>query len=342
MISKSSHSEKHQNHDETHKHPHNHEHGEAVNNCPPGHHKSETSGHHGHSHGITGEKNMLAAIALNTAITVAEIAGGLFSGSLSLLSDAFHNMSDVVSLIISYIAMLVGKKSKSSTKTYGYKRAEILAALANVIALFFVSGFIIYEAVIRFANPKPVNSVIMLSVAFIGLLGNGISVAMLFRDSKSNLNIKSAFLHLLGDTVSSIAVILTATVLLFKPWYFLDTVISIAISLYIIKESLSILMESINILMQGAPKGINKYKITEELYSLPDFKIKDIHHIHIWDITPGKTVFDAHIVVDKDSLQNADEIISRVNRVLSEDFHISHSTIQLESDNFNHCVTCDL
>jgi len=306
-------------------------------------HDHEQHGHHhGHDHGLTGEKNILKAVILNIIITAAEIAGGIISGSLSLLSDAFHNLSDVVSLIISYIAILVGKKSKSSTKTYGYKRAEILAALANVIVLFFVSGFIIYEAIKRLSRPEPVNSVIMLSVAFVGLLGNGISVAMLFKDSKSSLNIKSAFLHLLGDTVSSVAVILTAIVLLFKPWYILDTLISMFISLYIIKESVSILLESINILMQGVPKGLDKNKIKKKIYSLRGLGIRDIHHIHMWDITPGRTVFDAHIVVDKVRLKDADRIIMKVNSSLSKDFHISHSTIQIESENFNHCVTCDL
>ena len=298
--------------------------------------------HDGHSHGITGEKDLLRAVILNFAITAAEIIGGLLSGSLALLSDAFHNLSDAISLIISYIALLIGKRSKSATKTYGYKRAEILAALGNVIVLFFVSGFIIYEAVIRISRPAHINIVIMLCVAFVGVLGNGMSVAMLIKGAKSNMNIKSSLLHLLGDTFSSVAVILTAVILMFKPWYILDTVISIAISLYIIKESLSILLDSINILMQGVPKGLDKTKIKDKIYSLKGLGIRDIHHIHMWDITPGKTVFDAHIVVDKKNLKDADHIIEQVNHALSNDFHISHSTIQIESENFNHCVTCDL
>ena len=306
-----------------------------TGSCPAGH-------HHGHSHGITGEKNLLGAIALNTLITAAEIAGGIISGSLALLSDAFHNLSDVVSLVISYIAILVGKKSKSSTKTYGYKRAEILAALANVITLFFVCGYIIYEAIKRLSNPEPINTVIMLSVAFVGLLGNGISVAMLIKDAKNNINIKSAFLHLLGDTFSSIAVIITAVILMFKPWFILDTIMSIALAIYIIKESISILLESIHILMQGVPKGLDKAKIVKSISAIKGLKTKDIHHIHMWDITPGQTVFDAHIVVDKKYLKDADRIIKKVNRVLSKEFHISHSTIQLESGTDVHCMTCDL
>jgi cobalt-zinc-cadmium efflux system protein len=289
-----------------------------------------------------GEKSLLFSFFLNIFITVAEIAGGILSGSLSLLSDAFHNLSDSASLLISYIALLIGKKSKSPSKTYGYKRAEILAALANVIILLLVCFYIIFEAVKRISHPEKINTGLMLIVAFLGLFGNGISVLMLFKDSKKNINIKSSFLHLLGDTISSFAVILTAVVLFFKPWYLLDTIMSIAISLYIIKESISILMESVNILMQGAPRGLNKDEIIKKLMSEKELKIRGIHHIHMWDITPGKTVFDVHIVVDQEHLKDANLIIGRINHILQEDFHISHSTIQLESGSLSHCISCDL
>jgi cobalt-zinc-cadmium efflux system protein len=297
---------------------------------------------HAHAHAPSGEKNLLISIVLNMLITVAEIIGGIMSGSLALLSDAFHNFSDVISMIISYIAILVGKKSKNAGKTYGYKRAEILAALFNVIALFVVCGYIIYEAVMRFSHPQPIKSGLMIIVATVGLLGNGISVLLLFKNAKENINIRSAFLHLIGDTVSSVAVIIIAAILLFKPWYILDTIASILIAVYILKESIAILMESLNILMQGAPKGLDYKKIKEKLMALPRLGIKDIHHIHAWDITPGNTIFDAHIVVEKTNLSNADEIIEKINVVLSKEFGICHSTIQLESEGFSHCVSCEL
>jgi cobalt-zinc-cadmium efflux system protein len=295
-----------------------------------------------HTHAPEGENNLLISIVLNAIITVAEIFGGIMSGSLALLSDAFHNFSDVVSMIISYIAILVGKKSKNSEKTYGYKRAEILAALFNVTALFVVCGYIIYEAVMRFSHPAPIKSGLMLMVASVGLLGNGISVLLLFRNAKENINIRSAFLHLLGDTISSVAVISIAALLLFKPWYILDTIASILIAVYILKESVAILMESLNILMQGAPKGLDNKKIKQSLMNIKGLDVKDVHHIHMWDITPGNTVFDAHVVVDKTSLNNADDIIEQINHVLSKEFKICHSTIQLESEGFNHCVSCEL
>ena len=299
-------------------------------------------GHSHHSHEVKGEKPLLISIFINVIITVTEIIGGILSGSLALLSDAFHNFSDVVSLIISYIAILIGKKSKNKVKTYGYKRAEIIAALFNVITLFIICAYIIYEAIKRLANPEPINAILMISIAAIGLAGNGISVALLLKDSKENINIKSAFLHLLADTISSVAVIITAVVLLFKPVYILDTILSILIAVYIVKESFSILTESINILMQGAPKGINREELKNRLLSEKTLGIKDVHHIHMWEITPGNTVFDAHVVVEKAGLQNADNIIYEINKILASEFHICHSTIQLESENFNHCITCDL
>jgi len=299
-------------------------------------------GHHHHVHSGAGERGLLISIVMNLLITAAQIAGGLLSGSLALISDAFHNLSDAVFLVISYIAMLISKRSKTADKTYGYKRAEILSALANVSVLFLVSGFIIYTAIRIISTPQHLNSGIMLFVAFIGFAGNLISALLLMKDAKNNLNIKSALVHLVGDAVSSVAVIITALILVFKPWYFLDSLMSIAISIYIIKESFSIFMESVNILMQAVPKGIAKEKIEKSIYTLKKYGIKDIHHIHVWEITPGNIVFDAHVVIDINELKKADEIIMKINRILLKEYNISHSTIQLESENFNHCVTCEL
>lgn len=320
-----SHEHSHEEHNHSHE-GHDHEHGHS----------------HGHHHHAQGEKGLIISIIINAGITAAEIIGGILSGSLALLSDAFHNLSDVISLIISYIAILIGKKSKSVSKTYGYKRAEILAALINVLALFFVCGYIIFEAAERFQHPRPINTNLMLAIAVIGLLGNGISVLLLFKDARENINIKSAFLHLLADTVSSVAVIAVAVILIFKPWYFLDAVISVIIAVYIAKESFGILMETLNILMQGAPKNIDDKEIKRRLMSENKLQIKDVHHVHMWEISPGKVVFDAHVAVPKSSLKDADTIIYGINRILADEFKICHSTIQLESDEFDHCVSCDI
>lgn len=301
---------------------------------------------HEHNHNFNKnqnqERNLLISIFINLIITISEIIGGIISGSLALLSDAFHNLSDVFALLISYFALLIGKKEKNSNKSFGYKRAEIIAALFNVIVLIIICGYIIYEAIKRIKNPENININLMLIIALIGFVGNGISVLLLFKNSKANINIKSAFLHLLADTISSVAVIIVAIIMLFKPNYILDTILSILIALYIIKESFSILMQSLNILMQATPPGYDYEKIKKRLLNDAALKIKNMHHLHIWEITPGQTVFDAHIVINKNELLNADEIIYNINKILSKEFNICHSTIQLESENFNHCTSCDL
>ncbi len=293
-------------------------------------------------HNSNSEKNLLISIFINIIITVSEIIGGIISGSLALFSDAFHNLSDVVALVVSYIAILIGKKEKDTKKSYGYKRAEIIAALFNVCVLIIICGYIVYEAIKRIKNPEVINTQIMLIIGVIGLIGNGISVIILFKNSKENINIKSAFLHLLGDTFSSVAVVIVAIIMIFKPVFILDSILSILIALYIIKESFSILAQSINILMQATPPDFDYEKIKHRLINDTTLNIKGVHHLHVWDITPGKTVFDAHIVIDKNELKNTDEIIYKINTILSKEFNICHSTIQLESEDFNHCTSCDL
>jgi cobalt-zinc-cadmium efflux system protein len=301
---------------------------------------------HEHNHKFnnnqSNEKKLLISIFINLTITIAEIIGGIISGSLALLSDSFHNLSDVFALLISYFAILIGKKEKDSKKSFGYKRAEIIAALFNVIVLIIICGYIVYEAIKRIKNPESINTNLMLIIAFIGFAGNGISVLLLFKNSNANINIKSAFLHLLADTISSVAVIIVAIIMLFKPIYILDTILSVLIALYIIKESFSILIQSLNILMQATPPGYDYEKIKKCLLNDTTLKIKNMHHLHIWEITPGQTVFDAHIVINKNELVNADEIIYNINNILLKEFNICHSTIQLESENFNHCTSCDL
>jgi len=297
---------------------------------------------HVHSHNHSSERNLLVSIVLNILITAAEVAGGLISGSLALLSDAFHNLSDVVSLFISYIAMIIARKSGNDAKTYGYKRAEILAALFNVIILLLISLFIIFVAIKRFYAPSAINAGIMLVMAALGAAINGLSALMLLKDSSKNLNIKSAFLHLLGDAVASLGVIIVALVFLFKKWYFLDSIVSILIAVYIIKESIEVLMETVNILMQGTPKGLDVNKVVARLKKEKKLCIKEVHHVHIWNISSEDVIFDAHVVVAKKCLARADEIIYKINDILACDFNISHSTIQLEGPDFVHSKECKL
>ncbi|MBN2547449.1 MAG: cation transporter [Spirochaetes bacterium] len=289
------------------------------------------------------DKKLFFVIILNIIITLSEIIGGLISGSLALLSDAFHNFSDVFSFVISFVAIKFSKRAKDESKTFGYKRAEILAALFNILTLFAACGYIIYEAVKRFITPQPINAPIMILITVIGLLGNAFSIFIIRKDVKSSINIKSSFLHLLGDTFSSIGVLLVALILLLLPkFYILDQIISILIALYIIKESFSIFFESINILMQGSPKNIEIKKIIKRLLNEKKLNIIDIHHIHLWSLSPDETIFDCHVVINEKNIENINEKIAMINEILVCEFNINHSTIQIETKGHNHSVSCNI
>jgi len=296
---------------------------------------------HSHINKNINEKKLFLTILLNIIITISEIIGGLISGSLALLSDAFHNLSDVFSLIISYIAVIISKKEKNDIKTFGYKRAEILAALFNIIILLGACCYIIYEGIKRFFMPHKINAPIMLIITIIGLLSNFASILILLKDAKKNINIKSAFLHLLGDTFSSVGVLIAALCIIFFPnLYFLDPIISIAIALYIIKESFSIFLESINILMQGKPKHLSIKKIKERLQLDKKLNIIDIHHIHIWSLSSDEIIMDCHIVLPENKVNKTNEVLKKINEILSCEFCINHSTIQVETPGYKHSKNC--
>jgi cobalt-zinc-cadmium efflux system protein len=299
--------------------------------------------HHLHIHqdNKISKNKLLVTIILNICITISEIIGGLISGSLALLSDAFHNLSDVFSLIISYIALLISRKKKDEIKTFGYKRAEILAALLNIVILLIAIFYILQEAIKRIFEPNYISAPIMIVVTIIGLLGNLFSVFLIFKDSKKNINIKSAFLHLFADTISSFGVLFVALILMFfKNLYILDSIISILIAIFIVKEGISIFMESINILMQGIPKGFNTDKIIKRLKSEKSLEIKDIHHVHIWGLSSDSIILDCHVVLPEKNLKNINVILNKINEILECDFHISHATIQIESEGFDHSKKC--
>jgi len=299
--------------------------------------------HENHSHENSNDKPLFLAIILNIIITVSEIIGGIFSSSLALLSDAFHNFSDVFALMISFIAIKISKKQKDSSKSFGYKRIEILAALLNILTLFAACSYIIYEAVKKIINPHEIKVPIMLIVATLGFLGNIFSVLLLYKGSSRNLNIKSAFLHLIGDTVSSVGVLIAGLIIIIFPkLYIIDPILSIIIAFYIIKESFSIFLESVNILMQGIPKGINAEKIMERLKNEKKLQIIDIHHMHIWSLSPDEIILDCHIVMPKDSFFNINAKLKEINEILSCEFHICHVTIQFETQGFDHTTSCKL
>lgn len=286
--------------------------------------------HRHHHHGVN-EKNLLTATFLNLVITAVEIAGGLLSGSLALLSDALHNLSDTFATLIAYLATLIGKREANSKKTFGYKRLEILAALTNAVILIVMSVFLMREAWQRLQEPSPVNSLIMLVVGMIGLLANIYAVLILRKDAGRSINVKAAYVHLIGDSLSSVVVILGSVAIRIFKIDWIDPLITVLISIYIVRSGIVILKQSVNILMQSAPEHLDlalvKFRIEQE----PE--VLNIHHIHSWMLTDREVHLEAHVELNQDlKISQLKAIQNKIEHILRKDFEISHTTLQFEFD----------
>ena len=292
----------------------------------------------GHSEGNISEKKLLITVILNFTITLTEIIGGLISNSLSLLSDAFHNLGDGIAIFIAYLAHRISKKDSNERKTFGYKRIEILAAFINSVFLVAICIFLIYNAIERFRYPEPINGLIMFIVAGIGLLANLFAVMLLKSDSTKNMNVRAAYLHLLGDTLSSVVVITGGILIYFFNISWLDPLITLLISLYIIKETYSLLKDSVNILMQSAPENLDLESIKKDIESFPE--ILNIHHIHAWNLNEREIHFEGHIDIAKDlQMSETDNVRKKIELMLAEKYQISHVTLQME---FRCCDDTDM
>ncbi|HQN49285.1 MAG TPA: cation diffusion facilitator family transporter, partial [Caldisericia bacterium] len=268
------------------------------------------------------EKNLIIVIFLNFFIFTSELLGGIFSRSLSLLSDSFHNLSDTISIVISLIAIRFSKRESSYKFTFGGKRAEIIASLFNSIFLFIVSFVLIRESIIRLTNPQIIQTDLMLIIAIIGLFLNGISVILLKNFSKDSMNIKSSYLHLLMDTLSSIAVVIGGILMMLFKIYWIDAVLTLFITLYILKEGIEIFIKSIKILMEQTPKGIDLDKLKNDVEKIEG--ISNLHHIHIWQIDEKNYLFEGHIKLKNDvPVSKADCIRKSVEDLLNNEFNIS-------------------
>jgi cobalt-zinc-cadmium efflux system protein len=285
---------------------------------------------HGHHHhpDLKG-RNLLISIFLNIIITVAQVIGGLISGSLSLLSDALHNFSDVLSLIVSYIAAKYSKKQASTNKTFGYKRAEIIAAFVNAASLIIVAIILIKEAVERFLNPQSIASDIVIWLSLLGIAANGFSVLLLKKDAKSNMNMKSAYLHLLTDMLASVAVLIGGLLMKFYQWYWVDAFLTLAIAFYLIYMGYDLLKDSTRVLMLFTPNTIQVTKIVEALHKID--KIKNVHHVHIWQLNENEVHLEAHIDFYEDiKLSEFDFILEQIEEEVFHNFGINHVNIQPE------------
>ncbi len=287
------------------------------------------SHNHSHSHPELKGKNLLISIILNLLITVAQVVGGLVSGSLALLSDALHNFSDVLSLIVSYIANLLAKKKASIDKTFGYKRAEILAAFINASTLIIVAVLLIIEAVKRFQNPEPIASNLVIWLSLLGIAANGFSVLLLKKDANTNMNMRSAYLHLLTDMLASVAVLIGGLLMKFYEVFWVDTLLTLVIALYLVWVGFDLLKESFKVLMLFTPEDIQVKDIVNKLNTIEE--IKNTHHVHVWQLNEEEIHLEAHIDFHRDlNLSEFDVILHNIEELLYNKFHINHVNIQPE------------
>jgi len=287
------------------------------------------SHHHSHSHKHSKDRNLFISILLNIVITAAQVVGGLISGSLSLLSDALHNFSDVISLLVSYIASKLAKQKASIHRTFGYKRAEILAAFINASTLVIVAILLIIEAIERFQNPQEIESSLVIWLSLIAIIANGLSVLLLKKDSVNNINIKSAYVHLLTDMMASVAVLIGGLLMKFYQMFWVDSMLTLLIALYLIWVGYKLLKTSTKILMLFTPENIDIKKVVRLVNNMP--KVNRLHHVHIWGLNDDEFHLEAHLAFSEDiSLSEFDAVLYEIETLLKEEFQINHVTIQPE------------
>ncbi len=284
-----------------------------------------------HEYRGVARSRLLLAMIVTGSVMVIEVVGSILTGSLALASDAGHMFTHLFALIISFVAIIIACKQPCHHRTYGYYRAEILAALFNSIFLFAVTAYIFYEGLLRLLNPQPVFGFEMLLVALAGLAANGISILLLHGSIKSDLNVKGAFMHMFADTASSVVIIIGAVIVYLTNWYIVDPLLGIGISVLIFIWAYGLLRDSVNVLLETAPKSMDIDTISAELKK----NIREITRItdmHVWEITSGMYSFTAHIQVAMINYAKSKEILEKINQLLGEKYGIEHTTIQLEPE----------
>jgi cobalt-zinc-cadmium efflux system protein len=275
------------------------------------------------------QPKLLFTIFLNLLITIAQITGGIISGSLALISDAIHNLSDTVSVSLAWFAQVLSRKPSTPKSTFGYKRAEILAAFINAITLIVISGYLIYEAIQRLITPQPVDAFWMFWLGLLGLVANGLSVLILEREKNKNINIRAAYLHLLGDAMTSLAVLVGAALIWMYNMVWVDAVVTVVIGVYLLVHTGKLLKESVTILMQMTPAELNIAEIEEKLVTITG--IKSVHHMHVWNLTDKILHFECRLSLNNDlPVSKTAEITCQVEKLLHDAFDIDHVTIQFE------------
>ncbi|WP_096182879.1 cation diffusion facilitator family transporter [Effusibacillus lacus] len=323
-------------HEDRHDHDHHndHEHGHDH------HHHHHGFGHH--RHGGDDKRSLTIALTITSIILVAEVIGGFITNSLALLSDAAHMFSDVAALGLSLLALWFAAKPATMERTFGFYRAEVLAALLNGITLIVVSLFIFWEAYERFLHPPQVQSGLMITVATIGLAANLVSAWVLSRGDRHhhNLNVRGAFLHVLGDALGSAGAIAAGVIMLVTGWYYADPIISVMIGLLVLISSYRLLRDTVHVLLEGTPTHIDLRKVKQTMSCVAG--VQQVHDLHVWTVSSGFISMSGHVVIDKE--RDSQAVLHELGAVLREKFGLAHTTIQIETENLHpekdHCTHC--
>lgn len=287
---------------------------------------------HDHHHDVEsiGDRRLAVAIAINMLLTVAQVIGGLVSGSLSLVADALHNFSDASSLLIAWVARKIGRQPADHFRTFGYKRAEVIAALINLVFLVLVGLYLIFEAITRFVDPQEIEGWTVIIVAGIALAIDLATALLTYHLSKTSMNIKAAFLHNVSDALSSVAVIIAGSFILLYHWYWIDTLFTLLIAGYVLYQAATMLPATIHILMQGTPEGIVINEVINDMLQVSG--VSNVHHVHIWQLDEHRNALEAHVVIDESS--DMERVKEHLKQCLVTKFSIDHSTLEFE---FTHC-----
>lgn len=304
---------------EQHSHPHD---------LPGGHNASHDHtfdhAHHHHDHGKpSSQKRLLLALIITGGFGFIELAGGVITGSLALISDAGHMFTDCAALLLALIANLIGQRPANAENSYGYARAEVIGALINSLAMIALVVWIVVEAVTRLLNPHPINGMGVMIIAVIGLFVNVISAWQLSHDH-DNLNSRAAMIHVLGDLLGSVAAITAGAVIYFTGWQAIDPILSLVVSLLILRSTWSLLSQSTHVLMEGVPLHLNLEEIGQALAS--EKGVVEVNDLHIWNISGGKVALSAHIVIEKPETWPLQ--LKHLNQMLAERYNIEHITLQ--------------
>lgn len=287
-------------------------------------------GHEHHQHhdiATMGDRRLVAAIAVNMLLTVAQVIGGMVSGSLALIADALHNFSDAASLLIAWVARRIGRQPADRFKTFGYKRAEIIAALINLVTLVIVGLYLTYEAVWRVFEPQMIEGWTVVIVAAIALVVDVITAILTYTLSKHSMNIRAAFLHNVSDALASIGVIVAGSMILLYGWYWTDTALTLLIAGYVLYQAATMLPKTIHILMQGTPENINIDDVIKVIEGVDG--VVNVHHVHIWQLDEHKNALEAHVVIG--DFGDTEAIKTALKTELEQQFDIGHSTLEFET-----------